>query len=85
MLLSSDENVVMVETSRRNVMKMKTRVTMNALKHRQKRLERRNGSKSKRDVDLGLLPSPYVDADPDGEHDASEDKADDNDTIPIAP
>jgi hypothetical protein len=46
---------------------------------------KKRDSKSKRDVDLGLLPSPYVDADPEGEHDASEDKADDNDTIPIAP
>jgi hypothetical protein len=58
---------------------------MSTLKRCQKRQKRRNESKSKRDVDLGLFPSPYVDADPDGEHDASEDKADDNDTIPIAP
>jgi hypothetical protein len=41
--------------------------------------------KAKRDVDLCLFPSPYIDADPDSEHDPSEDKADDNDTILTAP
>jgi hypothetical protein len=76
---------VMMEASRRIAMKMKTRVMMSTLKRRQKRLKRRNGTKAKETLMAvrSRLPSPYVDADPDVEHDASaKDKANNSDATP---
>jgi hypothetical protein len=76
-----------VEASRRIAAKIKTRVAMSTLKRCQETAETKKREQSKRDVDLGLLPSPHVDANLDVEHDASEDKGDDSNTIssPIVP